>query len=222
MNSRIRRIQLGVTSTYLITGEEGYILVDAGEPGLTAKFKRIIGRWGIKPNTIRLLVITHAHYDHVGSLAEIKQWCDCPVLIHPYEEEILRQARIVIPPGTKVAGKVMSKVGSLLRPFMKFPACHGDLLVTERYSLHSFGLDGIVLPTPGHTQGSLSVVLASGEAMVGDLAMNFLGQDTFPIFGDDRQQIKQSGDLVKGEGVRIVYPAHGGAFPISRLGGTIS
>ncbi|MGE5380085.1 MAG: MBL fold metallo-hydrolase [Methylocystaceae bacterium] len=215
---KIIKIRLGVTCTYLLPTSKGeYVLVDAGEPGLADKFKQVAARRGIDLQSIRLIIITHAHYDHVGSLAEIKKWCDCPVLIHPLEDEILQQAKIVIPPGISILGKVLSYTGKLLGSYMRFPASKGDILVTDRCDLNSFGLDGEVVSTPGHTKGSLSVVLASGDAVVGDLAMNFLGRNNFPIFGDSVEELNQSRSLIRSKGIHTVYPAHGRPFPIEAL-----
>jgi len=215
---QIEKIRLGVTCTYLLkTADDDYIMIDAGEPRLVGKFKHTLARWGITPQAIRLLIVTHAHYDHVGSLADIKAWCGCPVMIHPLEDGILQQAQVVIPPGTSRLGQVLSYTGHLLRPFMRYPVCKGDIMVQERYDLSGFGLNGEVLPTPGHTQGSLSVVLTSGEAFVGDLAMNFLGRNNFPIFGESIEELKQSRALIRTTGVDTIYPAHGKPFASSNL-----
>lgn len=215
---RIRRIQLGVTSNFLIKCDDyGYVLVDAGEPGLSHKFQRVISKWGIMPADIRLLIVTHAHYDHVGSLAAIKNWCGCPVLIHPLEAAIMEQAQVVIPPGTNCLGKAFSCGGQVLKPFMRFPSARADILVSDHYDLHQFGIAGRVIATPGHTEGSLSVILASGEAMVGDLAMNFAFTRSFPIFAEDAEKLKVSRQMIRDIGVKWVYPAHGKSFSISVL-----
>lgn len=211
-------IRLGVTMTYLLPIlDHGYIMIDAGEPGMGKRLIKALGRHRIDPRNIRLIIITHAHYDHVGSLAEILNWCQCPVLIHPLENEILQKGQILIPPGTTTFGKAMSRVGSLLKPFMGYTPGRGDILVESPFNLDSFGIDGQVLPTPGHTDGSLSVVLKSGEAFVGDLAMNFLGADNFPIFGNSIVKLNQSRELIRSVGTHTIYPAHGRRFSASDL-----
>lgn len=215
---QFKRIRLGVTCTYLIpTADDGFIMIDTGEPRLGGKFKRTIAHWSIAPSAIRLLIITHAHYDHVGSLADIKECCRCPVLIHPLEDEILQKALVMIPPGTSPLGKVLSPCGHLLKPFMRFPASKGDILVHQRYDLSKFGVAGEVVPTPGHTPGSLAVIMASGEAFVGDLAMNFLGGDNFPIFGESIPELNKSRAFIRSTGAHTIYPAHGKPFAASHL-----
>jgi glyoxylase-like metal-dependent hydrolase (beta-lactamase superfamily II) len=75
--------------------------------------------------------------------------------------------------------------------------------------------DARVLPTPGHTAGSLTVITASGQAFVGDLAVNYLpgGRGPFwPPFGESRRLIRDSWQTLRSQGVATIYPAHGGFF----------
>jgi hydroxyacylglutathione hydrolase len=80
--------------------------------------------------------------------------------------------------------------------------------------------DARVLPTPGHTAGSLTVVTASGQAFVGDLAVNYLpgGRGPFwPPFGESRRPIRDSWQTLRNQGVTTIYPAHGRPFKIEKL-----
>jgi hydroxyacylglutathione hydrolase len=73
-----------------------------------------------------------------------------------------------------------------------------------------------VIHTPGHSWGSVSVLLDNGEAFVGDLAMNMLPmrlKPGLPIFGDDVQIVKNSWQKRLDMGAKTVYPAHGKPFP---------
>jgi hydroxyacylglutathione hydrolase len=65
------RIQLGTSNTYLIQGDDGCVLVDAGNPHQEKRFFRLLGQYGLRPEDIRLIVVTHVHFDHVGSLSAI-------------------------------------------------------------------------------------------------------------------------------------------------------
>ena len=78
-----------------------------------------------------------------------------------------------------------------------------------------FGIHGKVIHTPGHSSGSISVLLETGDAFVGDLAMNGfplrIGPG-LPIFAEDLQKVKESWKLLLDMGVKNVYPAHGNPF----------
>jgi glyoxylase-like metal-dependent hydrolase (beta-lactamase superfamily II) len=69
--------------------------------------------------------------------------------------------------------------------------------------------------TPGHTAGSLSVLLPSGEALVGDLVMRslmVLGTPAIAFFAQDKPESRRSLRTVLDCGARVVVSTHGGAF----------
>lgn len=104
-------------------------------------------------------------------------------------------------------------------PRMHIPVCEVDLVLgDEGLYLQEYGIPGKIIHTPGHTAGSVSVVLETGEAFVGDLAMNKfplgLGPG-LPIFAEDIQAVKESWKLLLEQGVEKVFPAHGKPFSVS-------
>jgi glyoxylase-like metal-dependent hydrolase (beta-lactamase superfamily II) len=87
-------------------------------------------------------------------------------------------------------------------------------------SLDDFGIPGKILYTPGHTYGSVSVVLESGEAFVGCLAQNrapFVFRPKLPIYAKDLELLKESWIKVLNHGAKIIYPGHGKPFPIEKI-----
>jgi glyoxylase-like metal-dependent hydrolase (beta-lactamase superfamily II) len=96
------------------------------------------------------------------------------------------------------------------------PAEAGFLLDGEDLSLASYGIPGSIVHTPGHTRGSVSVVLDTGEAIVGDLAMNAVPLrfgPGLPVIAEDWPTVLASWRMLLARGVTTVYPAHGKPFP---------
>ena len=91
-------ILLGITNVYLLRGRWGWLLVDAGPRHWHRHLFRRMACWGLQPASIKLIVVTHAHFDHVGSLAAIRSRCGCPVAVHLAEADILRRGQAVVPP----------------------------------------------------------------------------------------------------------------------------
>jgi hydroxyacylglutathione hydrolase len=56
----------------------------------------------------------------------------------------------------------------------EFDEVEPEILVDEEMDLLEFGVNGRIVHTPGHTSGSISLLLDSGEAFVGDLAINWM------------------------------------------------
>jgi glyoxylase-like metal-dependent hydrolase (beta-lactamase superfamily II) len=216
---KVVTMPLSYTNCYLIQTATGWIMVDAGRRSLAKIFLWRLGKLGIEPDDIKLIIITHAHFDHVGSLAAIKSLCNCPVLAHPLEARLIETGEVVIPPGTNAIGKMVSWVGRHSTRLLRFPKTRVEFTTDQEFDLTPYGVAAKVVPTPGHTLGSLSVLLEDGQAMVGDLAMSYGWGQNFPIFAEEPEKITANWDMLIKQGATIFYPAHGRRVPIARLSG---
>jgi hydroxyacylglutathione hydrolase len=221
LGTEYRKIRLGLGHAYLVAAGARYILIDTGSVNQQQTFIRHLEKHGLSADQIGLVIITHAHFDHVGSLKAIKAICQCPVAIHEKESQLLRKGLMVVPPGTSLFGRVASFVGhKFMKPLLRFPPVEPDILISEDYSLESFGIPGKILPTQGHTEGSLSVLLESGEAFVGDLAANYLPFGLGPIlppFAKNVSQLHASWENLLSSGARVICPTHGKPFQAALL-----
>ncbi len=220
----IRAIRLGITNSYLIGAAGRYILVDAGNRGQAAYFFRKLRAMGISPADIGLIVVTHVHFDHVGSLAAIRKGCGCPVAVHASEAGLLAEGRIVLPPGTRPATRGLIGLARrrprIVERLYRFEPVAADLLIEDQLALDPFGVEARVLHTPGHTIGSLTVLTANGDAAVGDLAVNYypFGRGPYtPPFADSLEAVGRQWRRLLEMGARWIFPAHGRPFPASRL-----
>jgi glyoxylase-like metal-dependent hydrolase (beta-lactamase superfamily II) len=115
-------------------------------------------------------------------------------------------------------------LGPLFSRFLRYGPTEPDIVIDDDgLDLEPYGVSGHVVHTPGHSPGSVSVVLSGGEAFVGDLAMNgppMCLKPSFGIFAHQPEQVPASWRKLLGLGVRTVYPAHGRPFPAARLAAT--
>jgi len=72
MSINIHPIKLGVDHCYVVQGD-GTFLIDGGSPSQSDKFLKAMGRLSIAPQNIRLIVLTHGHWDHVGSTSHCRE-----------------------------------------------------------------------------------------------------------------------------------------------------
>ncbi len=214
------RIPLGIASSYLIPARDGYVLVDAGIKGHEEHFFRVLARHNILPREIKLIILTHVHFDHVGCARVIQVLCSAPLMVHSAEAALLASGSVVIPAGTYPHTKVCAAVVSRLRWGLRFMPAPPDFVVEDGRSLADFGLDARIMHTPGHSPGSLTVRLASGAAFVGDLCYNALplglGPIT-PVYADDIVDVYVSWQRLLETGVTRIYPAHGQPFSADLL-----
>jgi len=220
MPVEIHPISLGMCNCYLVK-QEGLILVDAGGPNKGRKFLTKLKDLSIDPGNISLLLLTHAHWDHIGSANNIKELTGCQVAVNHREKAVVEKALKPLPPGTNLLSKILDIVMKAYAPFISFPGTPVDLALEDKdFSLEPYGIQGKVIHTPGHSAGSISLLLDTGDAFVGDLVVNTFPMYTgtgLPIFAEDILVVKESWRKLLSSGAKQVYPAHGKPFKADKL-----
>ena len=216
----IHIINVGISNCYLIR-DRGTILIDAGVPGRINKFEKSFKRFNVDPDDIKAIIITHCHWDHVGSLKELKSLTGAKTIVHKNDADLLEKGELIVPPGVTRWGKIL---GVLLRGVGRKATTEPNkvdiILGDEDYPLEEFGIPGKIIFTPGHSRGSISVFLDSGEAFVGDAAMSgfplTIGPN-LPVFAEDLPVLKETWTKLIDNGAKTIYPGHGKPFSIEKL-----
>jgi len=219
MRVQIDAIALGMSNTYVIR-DQGAIIVDGGDTKKTNEFMKGIERISLKPEEIKLIVITHGHFDHIGTAADIKRLTKAKLAMHEKEKGCLEKGLMPLSPGFNLWGTVMVGVMKVFMiPFRTIPPTNVDIILEDyEFPLADYGIPGKVIHTPGHSAGSVSVLLETGDAFIGDLAMNEFPLSFgpgFAAFGDSLEEIIDSWSLLLGKGAKMIYPGHGDPFPVS-------
>jgi glyoxylase-like metal-dependent hydrolase (beta-lactamase superfamily II) len=211
----IIEIALGFGQCYVLRAD-GVVAVDAGAPKKGKSFVRGLERASVDPKDVGLIVLTHGHWDHVGSAGNLKLLTGARLAMHHSEVDWLEKSLTPLPPGVTAWGRALMGLNRLFMPFISFPPAKVDLsLGDDGLSLTDYGIPGQILHTPGHTAGSVSVLLDTGEAFVGDLAMNKFPlrlSPGLPILAEDAAAVVSSWRALLELGATKVYPAHGKPF----------
>jgi len=134
--------------------------------------------------TLEAILLTHGHFDHVGGVKELASETGCAVYLHPED--------LSMPP--------MMTAGPL----------YYTKTYTEGTQLHLAGLDIAVLHTPGHTPGSVCLLVENTIFSGDTLFQGSCGRTDLP--GGDWATITRSlRRLAAMEGNFWVYPGHGGS-----------
>jgi glyoxylase-like metal-dependent hydrolase (beta-lactamase superfamily II) len=184
--------------------------------GQDALLRWQLRRIGVELPDIALIVVTHAHSDHAGCLARLSGMTDAAIACSSDTMDNLRRGACACMKPRSVVGKALLPI---LSRFATYPAVDADVAVVETMTLAPFGIDGMLLTTPGHTRGCLSV-LVGDQAIVGDLVSGKLGRPrapSMPLMLEDPDAWAKSVRLLLDRGARRFHPAHGGPFDADRV-----
>ncbi|HEU4842906.1 MAG TPA: MBL fold metallo-hydrolase [Burkholderiaceae bacterium] len=214
---RIPILPFGMVNAHLIRGPQGCVLVDTGLPGSEGKIGKVLARQGLSFRDIRLIVITHAHVDHAGSAARLRELSGAPIVAHAGDLPHLRRELPMTFCATGWFGRLFLRTRLMYQPYVGFTP---DLLLSGRTELNlaSYGVRGMVRHSAGHTAGSISVELDSGDALVGDLIASGIllgglartGHAKRPPFEDDPATTAQALLSLADAGAQRYYMGHGG------------
>ncbi len=224
MNFTFHRIPVGICNCYLLRGEQT-VLIDAGAQGGIHAFRRGLQKLKVDPREISLILVTHGHWDHIGSLYPIQQVTGAQVAVHHCDQPWVENGNPAFPRGVNSYGKAMVWLANrLIHP--RLPHVKVSRVIDENgMSLAEYGIPGRVIHTPGHTEGHVSIVLDSGEAFVGDMANNDWYLRLTPglaVLADDIGLMVASWKKILPMGIKQIYPAHGRDFPVEIMQKEIS
>ena len=128
-------------ASYLITSPQGHILVDTVMPEATSQIKANIEKLGFKVADIKYLLNTHAHIDHTGGLAEMKQASGAQLVAGAADKPLLEGGYY---PGARE------------ETALNFPPVKVDRTVREGDTVTIADVTLTARETPGHSPGCTS------------------------------------------------------------------
>jgi glyoxylase-like metal-dependent hydrolase (beta-lactamase superfamily II) len=154
---------------YLVDCNPELLLIDAGVGRSTGRMMDLIGSLGFNPVSISTLILTHAHIDHIGGAKEVKDRTGCVIIVHRMDLDPIEK-------GGSVTGSDLYGV--------RYDPVKVDRVIEGRSETFRCGdLDLLCIHTPGHTPGSISLLIEVGGEKV------LFGQDIhgpfFPEWGSD-------------------------------------
>jgi len=206
-------VKLGLVKSFIIKGDKA-VIVDTGYPGNGERILDSLRENLINPSDISLIMITHGHIDHYGSADELRKLTGAPVAMHRADAEYLKKGLHYIGLPTCLFAKIFKSLFIKKDPILS-KSLEVDVVFEDDIDLQNFGVNGKVIHTPGHTAGSVSIILSDGTAIIGDLMMGgILSKRTphLPLFANDLSQLKESTRRVLALSPKVIHASHGGPF----------
>jgi ribonuclease/clavin/mitogillin len=197
--ARVTIVNVGYRSTnyWVVSAGTSRLLVDLGYPGTMGAMRASLDRMGVPLREIRYGLATHYHIDHAGLAQELKQ-AGVPLLVLEQQVEAIPRMKSSTKPRDHYVDVTM----------------HDNVIVSfaeSRALLERIGISGDIVPTPGHSDDSVSLLLDDGSAFTGDLTPPAL------VGEGDAGVVAASWRLLRERGATRIYPGHGPVRPMSSL-----
>jgi endoribonuclease LACTB2 len=183
-------VNVGYDSTnyYVLSDTEPRLLIDIGWPGTLPKFQRQFQRMDIKLTDIPYCLATHYHPDHAGLAQDLKNMGI---------KLIVLENQVAAIPTLKTYMKPQNN-------YVDIDPADNVLLTFDdsRAFLSRLGIQGEIIPTPGHSDDSVTLILDDGSAFTGDL-------NPMMVSDDMNEMVNQSWVKICSFKVKQVYPGHG-------------
>jgi ribonuclease/clavin/mitogillin len=183
------------TNYWLISAGRFRLLVDLGWPGTLGQFLAVLRQKDVPLAEIRYGLASHYHIDHAGLAQELKL-AGVPLLVVDVQVPAIPQMKQWTKPQDNYVDITT----------------HDNVVIAaadSRALLADLGIAGQILPTPGHSDDSVSLLLDDGAVFTGDL--------TWPehVGYEDAAVVAASWQLLRENGASRVYPGHGPVWSLA-------
>jgi len=216
--SEIFQLLEGRSNSYLVSCNGTNLVVDTGRKNSRRHLVRSFKARGIEEGSDLTLVLTHTHFDHAENALFLKENYKARIIVHEKEAGYLAAGDSPLPAGTIVPTRVMMRLfAKRVQPFFRYAPVDADLPVQKAGTPEGLESAISLLPVPGHSTGSLAVIVDGEIALVGDAMFGILPCSILPPFGNDLDEMKKSWDLLLESGCSLFLPGHGRAIKRERL-----
>lgn len=209
----VYQIAGGRCNGFLLAANGNYLLVDCGSKIQWKRLRERLNRAITGGKTLIALILTHCHFDHAENAARVKENFKTPIVVQANEADYLQKGQNPLLQGSNPATGLLTRLflNERVLEWIKYPPVAYDILVEERYDLGHWGFKGYIIHTPGHSPGSMSVILEDEIALVGDAMYGVFKNSVFPPYTADGPQTVKSWQKLLETGCSVYLPAHGWA-----------
>lgn len=206
----IEIIKCDLVNCYLLSQNNQFVLVDTAIP----KYKSYLYN-KIKDKNVRLIILTHAHADHIGNASFLSNKLNVPVAMHYDDYELSKDNTIHKVYADSLKGKILKffSVMNFKTPIEKFDC---KIFLKNKQSLIDYGIDGKIIELKRHTKGSIGIIVNNKDFIVGDAMMNNFGITPALIY-ENKKAMLNSLNKIKNSNVKTIYSGHGKPFDIQQI-----
>ncbi|MDS0526362.1 MBL fold metallo-hydrolase [Clostridium sp. SHJSY1] len=200
---KIITIPCGNVNCYLIEGNNFAILIDTARE----KYRNYLLE-RLKNYNIILIILTHGHIDHISNAAFLAKHFNAKIAMHADDYKLSKNNCINDIYSNSLLGTVFKIIS--LRHFKNTSVdeFEPDLFLNDGQPLEEFGINATIIHLPGHTKGSIGVLINNNELIGGDIFMNYIyPSETF--IAEDIDMLRKSIKKIELLNLKLFYPGHG-------------
>jgi len=210
----IYKVLRGRNNCYWIASEQGNILVDTGMKGAYNRLRKNIEKLPLDSKRVDFLFLTHTHFDHCQNAHLIQIEQDCQVFMSEKEARFVSQGYTPIPDGTYAFTRFLVSIGRKMKfAWLGYEPFDISTTIGKDHVWMDNDIKIKIINTPGHSAGSLSLIVDEEIAIVGDAMINTFGESIFPPFTDDVPELFRSWEKLLTTDCRLFLPGHRPAIP---------
>lgn len=195
---------------FIIEAENEKWLIDTSTLAEKYKITKQIEMIGVE--SLDGIILTHSHINHVESVSWFAQNFQCPVYVHDSELHFVQTGDCLIPKAARKNLEFVEKIVSFIPFLNKYPACREAQAIPFDEPL--FKNKNIrILETPGHSEGSVSIIVDDEIAIVGDVMRRKSKFTVYFPWANQPGLIEISWKKLLQEGCQLFLPSHGKEIP---------
>lgn len=199
---------------YLVKTPSGFILIDTGLSKRRSDLVSELETAGCKSGDLRLIIVTHGHFDHNGNSAYLRERYDAKIAMHGGDSAMAESGDMFV--GMKGLTVAIIRIILPLVGMSRYDSFRPDIALEDGHDLSEHGFDARVVHVPGHSKGSIGVLTASGDLFCGDLLTN-TDRPAKNTLIDDSAELDASVEKLRALEIKTVFPGHGKPFQMDQF-----
>lgn len=202
--SEITRIKCGNGNCYIVSCGGSTVLIDTCK----AEYRENILNYCKPYKNIRLIVLSHGHFDHCQNAAFLSERLGAPIAMHKADFDLISDNFRQKLSGRGLIGKIVLNASEKSFQSETIPPFEPSVWLSDGDSLEDFGIPAKIIHLPGHTDGSIAVDLYETHLFVGDALMNMFYPTLSHIYHNE-SELRESAEKITALGERTIYFGHG-------------
>lgn len=203
-NYEIKMIKGGTDNCYLVVNGKNALLFDTSSGMSCDKVIEECSKYDLK-----LVVLSHTHFDHAENAAEISARFGVPVAYHKADDELFDNYDAQPLKSYGIVGYTVLQLSLTQLKETKVTRPLNRIFIKEGDTFGNYGFPDVkVVELPGHTKGSIGLLVSDHSLLAGDALDNWLRPATGHLFYN-KNVLDKSCERIKSFGVKNIYYGHG-------------